>query len=302
MKKILFLISFCLLGSFSTVAATKQPSKMKLEIINEESSNKSSTDKNKTTTNKKEVVNAKPVTLYTGWQQVPNTNLWVYLINNQMLKGWHYIQGPTPSWYYFNEAYIMVANQWVQDKGKWYYLGADGRMLTNTTTPDGYYVDEHGVWNNKGKTSTNEDGEIINNNKNEGVLDASSKYLYNRVLFKNSKSITTSTKLGNETLKKNIIKMSNDSEISIPNVEKYTKLKFDYIIQSPNVNNEYLLEIWINDELQEELTEFSSSKSSQEITFEKNSTIKFIWKVDTSDGSKTDKAISLYIYNGVLSR
>ena len=299
-NKLLFIIGFCLLGSFSTMAATKQPSKMKLEIINEESNNKSSN--NKASTNKKEVINAQPITLYTGWQQVPNTNLWIYLINNQMLKGWHYIPGPTSAWYYFNEAYIMVTNQWIQDNRKWYYLGADGRMLTNATTPDGYYVDEHGVWNDKGKISANEDGEIINNNKNDGVLDVSSKFLYNRVLYKNSKSITTSTKLGDETIKKNIIKMSNNGEISIPNVEKYTKLNFDYIIQSPNTNNEYLLEIWINDELQEELTEFSSSKSSQEITFEKNSTIKFIWKVDTSDGSKTDKAVSLYIYNGVLSR
>ena len=50
-------------------------------------------------------------------------------------------------WYYFgwNDG-AMYENQWVQWKGKWYYLGADGAMLTNTVTPDGYRVDQNGVW------------------------------------------------------------------------------------------------------------------------------------------------------------
>ena len=30
--------------------------------------------------------------------------------------------------------------------GKWYYLNEDGWMLKDTTTPDGFYVDADGVW------------------------------------------------------------------------------------------------------------------------------------------------------------
>lgn len=30
--------------------------------------------------------------------------------------------------------------------GIWYYLGQDGVMLTNTTTPDGYKVGADGAW------------------------------------------------------------------------------------------------------------------------------------------------------------
>lgn len=58
-------------------------------------------------------------------------------------------------WYYFNSSGYMLANQWMQDGNKWYffdtsgcmvtnqwignyYLGADGAMLVNTMTPDGY--------------------------------------------------------------------------------------------------------------------------------------------------------------------
>ena len=39
-------------------------------------------------------------------------------------------------------------NAWFQSpvSGLWYYMGSDGYMLTNTTTPDGYKVNASGVW------------------------------------------------------------------------------------------------------------------------------------------------------------
>ncbi len=41
-----------------------------------------------------------------------------------------------------------LANEWYQapDSGLWYYIGADGYMMTNSLTPDGYYVGADGVW------------------------------------------------------------------------------------------------------------------------------------------------------------
>ncbi len=41
-----------------------------------------------------------------------------------------------------------LVNEWFQSSasGLWYYMGADGYMLTNTTTPDGYFVNSDGVW------------------------------------------------------------------------------------------------------------------------------------------------------------
>ena len=53
-------------------------------------------------------------------------------------KGW-WIENPDGS-------YLM--NQWYQspESGLWYYMGADGYMLTNTTTPDGCMVNADGVW------------------------------------------------------------------------------------------------------------------------------------------------------------
>ena len=47
---------------------------------------------------------------------------------------------------YADGSYLKDA--WYQSpaSGLWYYMGADGYMLTNTTTPDGYSVDGEGVW------------------------------------------------------------------------------------------------------------------------------------------------------------
>ncbi|MCD8084059.1 MAG: hypothetical protein LUE86_11265 [Clostridiales bacterium] len=55
---------------------------------------------------------------------------------------WEYINN---QWYYFNVAGYMVTG-WVQTNGIWYYCGSDGAMLSNTVTPDGYYVGADGAW------------------------------------------------------------------------------------------------------------------------------------------------------------
>ena len=51
-------------------------------------------------------------------------------------------------WWVENEDGSYLVNQWYQSpaSGLWYYMGSDGYMLTNTTTPDGYYVNAAGEW------------------------------------------------------------------------------------------------------------------------------------------------------------
>lgn len=49
------------------------------------------------------------------------------------------------SWYYFDHnGYVKTG--WFEYKDKWYYLSDSGVMLFNTTTPDGYEVDENGTF------------------------------------------------------------------------------------------------------------------------------------------------------------
>lgn len=42
-----------------------------------------------------------------------------------------------------------ITNSWIEslsEAGAYYFVGADGRMLVNSQTPDGYTVDGNGVW------------------------------------------------------------------------------------------------------------------------------------------------------------
>ena len=48
-------------------------------------------------------------------------------------------------WYFFDQEGYMKKG-WVLWKEKWYYLSGNGDMLVDTMTPDGYKVDEDGVY------------------------------------------------------------------------------------------------------------------------------------------------------------
>ena len=62
-----------------------------------------------------------------------------------MASNWWY-EAEDGSWRFFTGSGAMAVSRWVFWKGSWYYCGADGVMLTDTITPDGYYVDANGVW------------------------------------------------------------------------------------------------------------------------------------------------------------
>ena len=81
------------------------------------------------------------------WLELQGTWYW-FDGNGYMATGWrNYTDG---SYYYFDPATgAMVSDRWIQDGGAWYYLSADGKLLTNGTTPDGYHVNEYGIWDEK---------------------------------------------------------------------------------------------------------------------------------------------------------
>ena len=57
-------------------------------------------------------------------------------------------ESDSKGWWIKNADGSTLTNSWYQSpaSGLWYYMGADGYMLTNTTTPDGYNVNADGVW------------------------------------------------------------------------------------------------------------------------------------------------------------
>lgn len=78
---------------------------------------------------------------------------WYYFNEDAtMAVGWIQLDG---QWYYLSDEEGnrgRMYTGWHQIGGKWYYFhmeadGTRGRLLTSTTTPDGYQVDANGVWN-----------------------------------------------------------------------------------------------------------------------------------------------------------
>ena len=80
--------------------------------------------------------------LVTGW--VKDNNKWFYLDSKsgELKTGW--LKDNTGKWYFLNpqsngnKGAMLTGWQWID--GNCYYLNADGSMLANGETPDGYKV------------------------------------------------------------------------------------------------------------------------------------------------------------------
>lgn len=71
-------------------------------------------------------------------------NKWYYFNSEgYMTTGWQLVNG---KWYYMTPNGDMTTG-WQLINEKWYYMDSSGTMLSNTTTPDGYVVDDSGAWN-----------------------------------------------------------------------------------------------------------------------------------------------------------
>ena len=88
-------------------------------------------------------------TMIEGWHFDEQDGKWYYLKpgTGEMLTGWQYIG---EKWYYLNPTPMAVTWNFDEKTGGWTYNGAAerpfGSMYQNEMTPDGYFVDENGVW------------------------------------------------------------------------------------------------------------------------------------------------------------
>ena len=78
----------------------------------------------------------------TGWFQDKEVKYYLDVETGQMATGLYKVNDES---YYFDANGAMQTG-WKQLNGNWYYFQADGSLLKNTTTPDGYKVNEEGVW------------------------------------------------------------------------------------------------------------------------------------------------------------
>ena len=88
-----------------------------------------------------------------AWEQV-NGNWWAFDESGYIKTGWMRDED-YGGWFYLDPEHGMQTG-WVLIDGKWYYFhptsdGMKGLMYAGRRTPDGYYVDENGVWDGREK-------------------------------------------------------------------------------------------------------------------------------------------------------
>lgn len=110
--------------------------------------------------------------MHTGWYNgstgfinpVTGTRSSSYQLNNsKSFEDW---------WSYFH-ADGSGAVGWNLIDGKWYYFYEDSTMMTNSTTPDGYWIGADGVWDPTAQNEANHtsDNEVSGNQSNDEMLD-----------------------------------------------------------------------------------------------------------------------------------
>lgn len=80
----------------------------------------------------------------TGWVELGNGNWDYYDADGNVFTGW---VAAGSNWYYVSNGH-MLRNTWVAKDATgavWYYLGADGAMVSNTVV-DGYAINANGEW------------------------------------------------------------------------------------------------------------------------------------------------------------
>mgnify|MGYP000949685294 CR=1 FL=1 len=88
-----------------------------------------------------------------AWEHI-NGNWWTFDENGYIKTGWLRDED-YGGWFYLDPERGMQTG-WVLIDGKWYYFhptsdGMKGLMYAGRRTPDGYYVDENGVWDGREK-------------------------------------------------------------------------------------------------------------------------------------------------------
>lgn len=80
-----------------------------------------------------------------GFNVINNDPYQIFYANEQGVKQTGWIHGGG-GWYYADTNGVVQRSKWIQPgDGNWYYLGADGEMLSDYIV-DGYYVNKSGAW------------------------------------------------------------------------------------------------------------------------------------------------------------
>lgn len=152
------------------------------------------------------------------WQQL-GTN-WKYIKDDGTYAKSEWVLD-NAKWYKFNDQELMLANQWVEGL---YYLGADGAMLVNTLTPDGYWVGADGKWNSSIPQSSGTKGAANSyNSYSSGAASSKTSSVASSTRSSAASGSSGSYYIGNA----NSMKFHRPSCASVKKMAEYNKVYLD---------------------------------------------------------------------------
>jgi 2',3'-cyclic-nucleotide 2'-phosphodiesterase/3'-nucleotidase/5'-nucleotidase len=92
----------------------------------------------------KQKVKSKLVAVKEGWKL--ENNIWYFYKGGQAVKN-NWAKDSKGKWFYLGENGAMVTDKWVLWKNEWYYMGKTGEMSTGLITVAGkkYFLQDNGV-------------------------------------------------------------------------------------------------------------------------------------------------------------
>lgn len=170
---------------------------------------------------------------------------------------------------------------WRDINNKWYYFGQDGYLLQNTTTPDGFKVDNNGVWI-QNITTTNTNSNNIKLTKNVSNTSNSNNNIGN----------TTLNNAGSITYNDNS-KTTNNVDVTVNNTSKEEKKYYNNQNSALKTYYEEQLKEAKEDltEAQKELNNIESQKTVKVIKQQADGSWQYEGTVDTQAVAKAEKSV-----------
>ena len=218
------------------------------------------------------------------WINIPNTNTWCYLEDNNK----------------------FATNKWLKidydndGSYEYYYFDNNGYMLSNTITPDGYFVNAYGQWEVNGVIQTVQYATISNKldttsqNINSSALQK--KELKNNVIKIDNVNYIDTTKVFNQNWV-NVIKFSGNNSYLKANTGDYNRLEFEIGLKSYNEECEYKLSIFLDGKEIEIIDDIGDSPSDVSIDIDPNAELLMIYDCNTNGAYISQDNKALYMRN-----
>lgn len=213
------------------------------------------------------------------------------------------------AWYWVDENGVLAKEQWIcVDSGggvfRYYYIDVNGKLLLNTTTPDGYKVNERGEWVDETGAVKEQQAAFKSSSIDTTKINVSSsaekkRELKANITNKSGVDYVDAIKINNKNCV-NVIKMNYSDSYIKANSGNYNRFSFEIAIKEPSSDVSYQLSIFGNGQEIDTIDSISNDFETIEYEIDPNTEIMLVYSA-TSESYASADAKNLYIRNATFS-